>query len=52
MNYKVLPFVPQLDNKNPSGAAAAAQLGEVINKQATEGWTYVRFGECERVGGW
>ena len=43
MNYKVVPFVPKLDLKNPSGAAAATQLNEVINQHATEGWTYVRL---------
>ena len=49
MKYQVIPFVPQLDHKNPSGGAAAAQLDALINKQAADGWTYVRL---ESVTAW
>jgi hypothetical protein len=42
MEYKVLAFVASLDQKRPSGEAAAEQLQAIINKMAKDGWEYVR----------
>jgi hypothetical protein len=43
MKYKVIPFLPFLDQKNPTAGSAAEQLQYAITKMATEGWSYVRL---------
>jgi len=49
MKYKVVPFMPSLDHKNPSGDAAALQLNVIVSKHADEGWQYVGL---EGVSSW
>jgi len=49
MNYRVVPFVPSLDHKNPSGDHAADQLSTIITMHSEKGWEYVRL---ERVESW
>jgi hypothetical protein len=49
MNYRVVPFVPSLDHRNPSGDAAAEQLNAIITMHADKGWEYIRL---ESVSAW
>lgn len=49
MNYRVVPFVPSLDHKNPSGDQAAEQLNVIISSYSEKGWEYVRL---ESVQSW
>lgn len=49
MEYRVVPFVPSLDHKNPSGDAAADQLNAIITMHADKSWEYVRL---ESVSSW
>jgi len=40
MQTKVLPFVPSVTDANPA-EAAAAQLQELVDKMASDGWNFV-----------
>ena len=41
MEYKVVPFVAQIDSKNGSSAHVAEQLETIIKSYSAEGWSYV-----------
>jgi hypothetical protein len=44
MQYKVIPFVASLDQKNQSSSQhVAEQLEKIIAKYNAEGWAYVRL---------
>ena len=41
--YRTVPFNPQLDEKQASktgGETIAKQLGEIISREASEGWVF------------
>ena len=40
MEISVLPFVPQVTDVNPAGAAAS-ELQSIINTKQSEGWEFV-----------
>ena len=40
MQTKVLPFVPAVTDANPA-EAAAAQLQELVDKIASDGWNFI-----------
>lgn len=40
MTTKVLPFVPSVTDANPA-QAAAAQLQELVDNMAAEGWKFI-----------
>ena len=46
MNYKVVPFVAQINQKDTT-AAVAAQLQTLINEYSSQGWEYVRLENVE-----
>jgi hypothetical protein len=44
MKYKVVPFIPMLDqNKRSLAEQAAEQLENTVRKYSSEGWSYVRL---------
>ncbi|SEI82358.1 hypothetical protein SAMN04488018_10598 [Myroides marinus] len=43
MKYKVVPFVASIDSKNGTSDHVAQQLEILINKYASEGWSYIRL---------
>lgn len=49
MKYKVIPFTPALDRKNPLSEGAAIQLTTTINKHSEDNWEYVRV---ETLNAW
>lgn len=46
MEIKVIPFVPQVTDVNPAGAAAS-ELQTIINQMITEGWTFVSLSSLQ-----
>lgn len=46
MNYKVVPFVAQVQ-KGQNANEAAGQLQELINSLASQGWKYLRLENVE-----
>jgi hypothetical protein len=46
MNYKVVPFVAKISQKDTT-ASVAEQLQTVINECANHGWEYVRLENVE-----
>ena len=49
MEYKVLPFAPDVSEAEDQHQALAAQLQTLINQQAAEGWKFVRLENTEMV---
>lgn len=43
MEYKVIPFIAILDQKKETSNTVAYQLENLIQRQVTDGWTYVRL---------
>jgi allophanate hydrolase subunit 2 len=43
VEYKVLPFAPDVSEAEDQHQALAAQLQALINQQAVEGWKFVRI---------
>jgi allophanate hydrolase subunit 2 len=43
VEYKVLPFAPDVSEAEDQHQALAAQLQTLINQQAAEGWKFVRI---------
>lgn len=46
MNYKVVPFVAQITQKDTT-SKVAGQLQTLINEHSTQGWEYVRLENVE-----
>lgn len=46
MNYKVVPFVAQITQKDTT-ATVAGQLQTLINEHSAQGWEYVRLENVE-----
>ncbi|NQV52837.1 MAG: hypothetical protein HQ500_06620 [Flavobacteriales bacterium] len=46
MNYKVVPFVAQITQKDTT-ATVAGQLQTLINEHSSQGWEYVRLENVE-----
>ncbi|OFY84601.1 MAG: hypothetical protein A3F72_19355 [Bacteroidetes bacterium RIFCSPLOWO2_12_FULL_35_15] len=46
MNYKVVPFVAQITQKDTT-ATVAGQLQTLINEHCSQGWEYVRLENVE-----
>lgn len=46
MNYKVIPFIAQINHKD-STDAVAKQLQNLINDYSAQGWEYVRLENVE-----
>ena len=42
MNYKVVPFIAQITQKDTT-ATVAGQLQTLINEYSSQGWEYVRL---------
>ena len=49
MEYKVLPFVPDVSEAEDEHQAIADQLQTLINQQAAEGWRFVRLEKTEII---
>lgn len=43
MEYKVIPFVASIDQKKGTSNDVAKQLERLVNKNAEEGWGYIRL---------
>ncbi|URW80968.1 hypothetical protein [Xiashengella succiniciproducens] len=46
MDYKVVPFVAQITQKDTT-ATVAGQLQALINEHSSQGWEYVRLENVE-----
>ena len=46
MNYKVVPFVAKISQKDTT-ASVAEQLQNLINEYSAQGWEYVRLESVE-----
>ena len=46
MEISVLPFVPQVTDVNPAGAAAS-ELQKIINTKQSEGWVFVSLSSLQ-----
>lgn len=43
MEYKVVSFIPSIDQKKGTSDEVAGQLENLINQYASKGWNYVRL---------
>lgn len=46
MEIKVVPFVPQVTDVNPAGAAAS-ELQTIINQMQAQGWEFVSLSSLQ-----
>jgi hypothetical protein len=46
MEIKVVPFVPQVTDVNPAGAAAT-ELQSIINQMQAQGWEFVSLSSLQ-----